>query len=85
MEKDSKHYKQLYYRSIHRGCKETDLLFGRFAETELAGLTRDEVKEYETLLEADDSNIWKWFTGLMPLPREFDNAVWQKMKRANHQ
>ncbi len=54
--------KRLVYRSGHRGCKETDLVFGKFCETKLATLDPAQLSAYERLLDEDDVNIWAWLT-----------------------
>lgn len=55
--------KRLTYRSWHRGCKETDLILGRFADTRLSGLTPELLDAFERLLDEDDADIWGWLTG----------------------
>jgi len=54
--------KRLVYRSGHRGCKETDLVLGQFAQTALTGLEPDLLDIYERLLDEDDADIWDWLT-----------------------
>lgn len=75
--------KRMHYRSWHRGCKETDLLFGRFADEILPSLADSELDLYEALLEELDADIWKWYSGEWELPAEFDTPVWQKLKEVN--
>lgn len=75
--------KRLYYRSWHRGCKETDLLFGRFADAVLDGLSEQELAQYEALLDEFDADIWNWYTGKRPLPEELDTPVWHRLKAVN--
>lgn len=52
--------KRLIYRSVHRGCKETDLIFAQFAELVLPALAESELDDYESLLEEADADIWQW-------------------------
>lgn len=75
--------KRLYYRSWHRGCKETDLLFGRFADSILPDLSDRELDLYEALLEEHDGDIWHWFSEQAPLPDDIDRGIWQKFKQVN--
>lgn len=75
--------KRLHYRSWHRGCKETDTLFGRFADTALSSLNDADLDTYEALLEELDSDIWHWYSGQSPLPDDIDTPVWQKLKQVN--
>ena len=57
------HLKRLRYRSWHRGCKETDLILGRFADTRLAELPPAHLEIYEKLLNENDADIWDWICG----------------------
>lgn len=78
-----KRIKRLYYQSWHRGCKETDLLLGRFADVALPKLNAEELDQYEALLAEDDGHIWKWFAGELPLPTEHDNPIWYMLVSIN--
>lgn len=55
--------KRLLYQSAHRGCKETDLLLGPFAERHMAALTPAQLETYEQLLGENDWDIWNWVVG----------------------
>ena len=55
--------RRLRYRSWHRGCKETDIILGNFADAKLDKLSSVELDIYEQLLEEDDSDIWSWVNG----------------------
>ena len=55
--------KRLKYRSWHRGCKETDLILGHFADQRLETLDPALLATYEALLDEDDAYIWDWLTG----------------------
>ena len=52
--------KRLLFRSWHRGCKETDVILGPYAEQALSRLNQDQLDVYESFLEEFDSNIWDW-------------------------
>lgn len=60
---DAVYLKRLQYRSWHRGCKETDLVLGQFAQSGLANLNPGQIALYERLLNEDDADIWDWLTG----------------------
>lgn len=85
MTEDSRHnrIKRLYYRSWHRGNKETDTLFGRFADTLLPDLSDAELDIYEALLQEEDDDIWHWFSGQRPTPEDVDTPIWQRFKQVN--
>ncbi len=60
---DEVRLKRLKYRSGHRGCKETDLVLGQFANERMAALDADALDLYEALLDENDVDIWNWLTG----------------------
>ncbi|MFO0110361.1 MAG: succinate dehydrogenase assembly factor 2 [Alphaproteobacteria bacterium] len=53
---------RLRYRSAHRGCKETDLILGGYAEHYLDQLNPQELAIFEDFLEEEDVDIWSWLT-----------------------
>jgi antitoxin CptB len=56
--------RKLRYRSWHRGCKETDVILGNFADQALHTLhTPEELDAYEALLDEQDIDIWNWLSG----------------------
>lgn len=55
--------KRLYFRSAHRGSKETDLILGPFAKEHLANMDDGALDEFETFLEESDNDIWDWVCG----------------------
>lgn len=68
--------KRLLYRSGHRGCKETDLIFGKFSENKLAGLDPVLLAAYEKLLDEDDADIWNWLVGkATPETKEYSALI----------
>lgn len=50
--------KKILFRSLHRGCKETDIVLGQFAENHLAALDAQELDAFEALLDEPDWDIW---------------------------
>jgi antitoxin CptB len=54
---------RLKYQSWHRGTRENDLIFGRFADKHLSTLTDKELDEYEKILEEKDVDLFHWITG----------------------
>ena len=71
--------KRLRYLSGYRGCKETDLILGRFGARHLDGLSPVQLDEYEALLREDDAEIYRWYTGQMPVPERLQNNSVLKM------
>lgn len=55
--------KRLYFRSAHRGSKETDIILGPYAFMNLETMTDEELDEFESFLAENDTDIWDWITG----------------------
>ncbi|MBN9244064.1 MAG: succinate dehydrogenase assembly factor 2 [Mesorhizobium sp.] len=64
--------KKLLFRSWHRGMREMDFILGRFADAEIAGLTGDELDQYERLLDFPDDQFFLLVTGDLPVPAHLD-------------
>lgn len=60
--------RRVRYRSWHRGCKETDVILGRFADERLETLTPEQLTVYEKLLDEQDVDIWNWLVGKEQAP-----------------
>ena len=52
--------KRLQYQSWHRGCKETDLILGWFADEKLGKMSEQQLDIYEKFLNENDTDIWDW-------------------------
>jgi antitoxin CptB len=52
--------KKLLYQSDKRGCKETDIILGRFSSEHLFKMTDNELQDYRHFLSQADSDIWDW-------------------------
>eukprot|EP01102_Stenamoeba_stenopodia_P004687 TRINITY_DN15003_c0_g1_i1.p1 TRINITY_DN15003_c0_g1~~TRINITY_DN15003_c0_g1_i1.p1 ORF type:complete len:165 (+),score=41.57 TRINITY_DN15003_c0_g1_i1:55-495(+) len=63
--------RKLLYRSNHRGMRENDLILGSFAKEHLNDLSREELREYEKVLDQPDPELFSWFTGKATPPPEF--------------
>jgi antitoxin CptB len=68
------------FRSWHRGLRETDLLMGRFADAEIAGLNDRDLADYESLLDAQDRDVLAWLTGEAEVPPDYDTPVFRKLR-----
>ena len=71
---------RLRFRAQRRGFKEVDLIFGAFADIHLPGLTEPELDQFESLLEAPDTEVYGWLRGSEPVPNEFNSAVFARLK-----
>ena len=72
--------KRLLYRCWHRGTREMDLILGRFANAELAGLSDDELLEFEALVALEDPDLYPAFVGTADLPVEDQSAMFFRVK-----
>src|SRR6266702_1302381 len=63
--------KRLLFRCWHRGTREMDLILGRFADIEIAGLSDDEVAKLEHLIELPDVDLYAALTGDQLLAPEY--------------
>jgi antitoxin CptB len=72
--------KRLLFRAQRRGFKEVDLIFGAFADAELARLDETGLDQFEALLTAPDQDVYAWLRGAKPVPSEYDNAVFAGLK-----
>lgn len=73
--------KRLAHRSRYRGVKESDLLFGQFAATHLAGLDDGQLDRYEALIGEADQDVLAWVYGRQPVPAQHDNDVFALLRR----
>jgi antitoxin CptB len=76
--------KKLLYQSKNRGCKETDLLLGRFADNALLGMTESELEDYASILTQTDADIVDWVTGKSIVPKELQNSTMAKLLDFSH-
>ena len=72
--------KRLYHKCKYMGVRENDVIFARFAERYLAGLTDEELDQFETLIGQNDWDLFNWVTGKTPVPAEFDTPVMARLK-----
>ncbi len=77
--------KRLQYQSWHRGCKETDIILGNFAKSELTTLNMEALLDFDQLLHLNDSDIYNWFAGLSELQHQFSTDILQKIKEFHKQ
>lgn len=75
--------KKLLYKSKNRGCKETDLILGNFAEKFIYHMNIDELNDFARILEASDANIYDWFTNKASPPDHINSKVLQQLLMFN--
>lgn len=67
------------FRAWHRGIREMDLIFGQFADTELATISADDLDEFEAILSEDDNDLFRWISGESPLPERLDTPLFARI------
>ncbi|WMT70983.1 succinate dehydrogenase assembly factor 2 [Bradyrhizobium sp. Ash2021] len=72
--------KRLLFRCWHRGTREMDLILGRFADAEIAGLSERELAELEGLIEVPDPDLYAALTGDKPLDPQHGSALFDRIK-----
>jgi antitoxin CptB len=72
--------KRLLFRCWHRGTREMDLILGRFADAEIAGLSEDEIARLEHLIEVSDPDLYAALTGDRPLAPEYAGDLFDRIK-----
>jgi succinate dehydrogenase assembly factor 2 len=65
---DATRRKRMIYRSKQRGWLEADLLMGSWAAKNVPSLTKQELDEYEILLQEETIDIYNYISGKDPLP-----------------
>ncbi len=77
--------KRLRYRCSHRGTRELDLIFARFADAHLSRLNPDQLDLLEALLANPDPEIYRWISGGAPVPAAFDGEIMTLLKNIMYQ
>jgi antitoxin CptB len=72
--------RRLLFRCWHRGTREMDLILGRFADAEIAGLTDNELAQLERLIEVPDPDLYAAVTGDKALPPELAGGLFDRIK-----
>ena len=71
--------RRILFRAWHRGIREMDLIFGQFADTELAAISPVDLDEFEAILAEDDNDLFKWISGEQPLPERLDTPLFARI------
>jgi antitoxin CptB len=71
--------RRILYRCWHRGIREMDLVFGSFAEAEIADLSDLELDEFEAIMDEEDHDLHAWITGARPLPENMKTPLFARL------
>jgi len=72
--------KRLQHKCKYMGMHENDVIFARFSDRYLIDLSEEEIGQFENLLDENDLDIFKWITGKLEVPSQFDNSVLEKLR-----
>ena len=64
--------------------REMDLIMGRFADREIAGLDDGDLDTFEALLEEADDEVYGWLTGRTLPPERFDTPLLSRLRSFEH-
>lgn len=77
--------KKVKYQSLHRGCKEMDIVLEQFVNKHLDYLTNEEIKIYDLLLGINDTYLYKLITNELTLiDLEFENESMNLLKQTTN-
>ena len=72
--------RRLLFRSWHRGTREADLIMGRFADAHIAAFSDAELDQFEHLLDALETDLLSWMTGLAEVPADHDTLMFRRVR-----
>ena len=72
--------KKLLFRSWHRGMREMDYVLGTFANYAIADMSDDELSQFEQLMQLPDPDMYKWLSGTIEVPANYDTPVVRKIR-----
>ena len=75
--------KRLVHRSRYRGCREADIVFGKFADAHVRTMDASALDRYEALLEESDQDLLAWLTGREPVPDRYQHDIFDMIKQFN--
>jgi antitoxin CptB len=72
--------RRLLFRAWHRGIREMDIVYGRFADAKIALLSEAELGEFERLLELRDQQVFDWVSGAQSPPADYDTPLFRSLR-----
>lgn len=71
--------RRILYRCWHRGIREMDLVFGQFAEEQIADLSEAELDEFEIIMAEEDADLNSWITGAVAIPEHYRTPLFSRI------
>ena len=75
--------KRLVHRSRYRGCREADIVFGKFADAHVKTMDASALDRFEALLNESDQDLLAWLTGRLPVPDQHNHDIFDMIKQFN--
>ena len=67
--------KKIIYKASHRGSKEMDILLGSFINKYVELFNKNELQQFDLILDNYDDDIYQWILGKSDIPNEYQNRV----------
>ncbi len=72
--------KRLLFRAWHRGMREMDYVLGTFANDTIGDLSVEELEQFEMLMQVPDPDMYKWLSGTVEIPPNWDNPLVRRIR-----
>ncbi|RCL01946.1 MAG: antitoxin CptB [Candidatus Tokpelaia sp. JSC188] len=69
--------RRIFFRAWHRGIREMDLIFGRYANTHIARLDSKQLDELEYIMSFEDRDLLSWIIGEVKTPNNVDTPIFR--------
>ncbi len=67
--------KKIIYKASHRGSKEMDILLGNFINKYVELFNKNELQQFDLILDNDDDDIYQWILGKIDIPNKYQSRV----------
>ena len=75
--------RRIVFRAWHRGTREMDMIFGRFADARVPTLDLAGLDRLERLMEEADPDLYNWVSGKAAPPQGIDRALLAQLRAFN--
>ena len=75
--------KRLIHRSRYRGCREADMIFGKFADAHVQTMDASALDQYEALLDESDQDLLAWLMDRADVPDRHKHDIFDMIKQFN--
>jgi antitoxin CptB len=71
--------RRIRFRAWRRGLRELDILLGGFVDAAVGSLDAIEIAALESLLDAEDEDVYRWLSRTAPVPPVHDTPLFRKI------